>query len=74
MANGNSRAKLTQDVRFSHTQCDWHSATRQAERDVIRMAWARSVLAEEDMHPSTHSPARVRRAQNIVASLLHGQS
>lgn len=69
MANGNPRATLKVDAQHSRAQSDWHSASRQAERDVLRMGWARHVLAEEAMHPSTHSPARVRLAQNIVASL-----
>lgn len=73
MANGNPRAILKQDAKHSRAKNDWHSATRQAERDVIRMDWARSILAEEDTDPSTHSRARVRRAQNIVASLQNEQ-
>ncbi|WP_167852769.1 hypothetical protein [Pseudotabrizicola sediminis] len=50
-------------------QSEWHSAARQAERDAVRLAWARHVLSEESAHPSTHSAARLRRAQAIVGLL-----
>lgn len=74
MANSNPRAILKLDAQHSRAHSDWHSATRQAKRDVVRMGWARHVLAEESTHPSSHSPARIRRAQNIVASLQNKQA
>lgn len=73
MANGNTRSIRKLDAQRTRALGDWNSATRQAARDVVRMGWARHVLAEEDTHPSTHSPARIRRAQNILASLQKEQ-
>ncbi|TGD42020.1 hypothetical protein EEB11_15770 [Pseudotabrizicola sediminis] len=63
------RATQGSDARQSRMQSEWHSAARQAERDAVRLAWARHVLSEESAHPSTHSAARLRRAQAIVGLL-----
>lgn len=53
----------------SRVKSDWYCANRQAERDVIRMGWARHVLNDEGARPLTHSAESVRLARNIVASL-----
>jgi hypothetical protein len=56
----------------SRVQNDWHSAARQSKRDYLRAGWARHVLEEESRFPLTHSAARIRLAQNIVAQLQIG--
>jgi hypothetical protein len=73
MATGKPRTTLGLKTQHSRVKSDWHSATRQAKRDVIRMGWARHVLEEEGAHPLTHSVASVRRARNIVASIQNEQ-
>ena len=73
MVTGKPRTTLGLKAKHSRVKSDWHSATRQATRDVIRMGWARHVLEEEGAHPLTHSAASVRRARNIVASLQNEQ-
>lgn len=49
---------------------DWHSAIRQAKRDVFRRDWALSVLNEESSQPMSHSQARVRRARRLLVTLI----
>lgn len=43
----------------------------QADLDIVRLGWARQVLDEECSYPSSHSSARIRRAQTILLSQLH---
>ena len=62
------------DAQPLRVKSDWHDADRQSARAVLRMGWARHVLDEEDKHPQTHSAARLRRAQHIVASLQNALS
>ncbi len=56
------------DARLPRIQTDWHSAARQAERDLVRLGWARQVLEPTGDSPVTHSIARVRLAQHIFAT------
>lgn len=61
------------DPKQTRAKTEWHSASRQAQRDVVRMGWARHVLEEEKAVRLTHSAARIRRALNIVAALQDQQ-
>lgn len=49
-------------------QSDWHGAQRQAQRDAIRLRWARNLLDEESKQSGTHSVARIRRATGIISA------
>lgn len=54
-----------QDVRRQDDRC---GSTNEAKLDHARLGWAWQVLEEEARYPLTHSPARIRRAKNIVSS------
>ncbi len=69
MANMTPKVRAEPDARMPRVQSSWYSVNRQAARNVVRINWARNVLDEERMHPSTHSAARVRRALKIVDSV-----